>query len=458
MIGNDHRAAAGRLVVLHALHLDAVEQAEKLAGKICQGFLGQEEADPDGRHRIGKAQAEEQAARRDELQEDHRGHGGGNHEDRVDQVIGGNDARALGRRGAGLHDGIERHGIDAAEEGGEKQVEGDAPTGPAGKEHADAVERGASQIGVDLASGEIEVNEEYRHHDGGYGHVFCRNLAFQQQVGDHRAQADADGEGGDEGVCDILVGEQDILGENRELHEEHGAHEPEPRGADDRPEHVVALAGVAHKFRGLPGNVPVDLEIGRGGRGGRHAGGGVPGDNREEDQRAREDLPAARVDDEKAAEHGAEENGDKGPHFDHGIAGDDLVLLQVLRQDSVFYGSEKGRKTAGEEQHHEVEVWVVEPQCPGPESHGADFGELYALGDESLVELVGELAGDGRKEKIGQDEQGGSGLDEKRGVPAMVYGEIEGDEDGDGIAQAVVVEGANPLGHEERQEAPGGEE
>ena len=290
------------------------------------------------------------------------------------------------------------------------------------------------------------------------GTYFAETSPFSKTVGDHRAQANANGEGGNEGIGDILIGEQDVLGENRKLDEQDGAHEPEPGGPDDGPEHVMALAGVADKLSGLPENVPVDFEIGRGGRGGRHAGCGIPGNDREEDQRAREDLPAAGFDYEEAAKHGAEENGDEGSHLDHGIAGDDLVPFQVLRQDSVFDGAEKGREAAGKKQHHEVEIGVVEPEGPGAKNHGADFGELDALGDEGLVELVGELAGDGGKEEIGQDEQGGSGLDEERGVPAVVYGEIEGDEDGDGIAQAVVIEGADGLGHEERQEAPGGEE
>jgi hypothetical protein len=46
-------------------------------------------------------------------------------------------------------------------------------------------------------------------------------------------------------------------------------------------------------------------------------------------------------------------------------------------------------------------------------------------------------------------------MNKERGVPALVYGEIKGDENGDGVAQAVVVEGADGLGDEEREKPLG---
>ena len=136
MIGDNYGLAARRLVMLEAFYFDAVEKAEQLPGKICRRFLGKDEAAPNGRYRIGKAETQEQSPRRDELQQDDRNYRGRNHEDRIDDIVGGNHARALGRRGAGLHDGIQRHGIDAAEEGGEKQVKDNAPACPVGKENA----------------------------------------------------------------------------------------------------------------------------------------------------------------------------------------------------------------------------------------------------------------------------------------------------------------------------------
>ena len=105
-----------------------------------------------------------------------------------------------------------------------------------------------------------------------------------------------------------------------------------------------------------------------------------------------------------------------------------------------------------------MEIGVVEPQAGGAKNHGGNFNQLDAPRDQRLVVFVRQLAGDGGKQEIGQDEQGGSSLHKECGVPALVYGEIEGDENGDGVAQAVVVEGPDGLGNEEREKPLGAKE
>ena len=119
-----------------------------------------------------------------------------------------------------------------------------------------------------------------------------------------------------------------------------------------------------------------------------------------------------------------------------------------MRQDAVFDGTEKRREGTGEKQHHQVKIGIIQPQGRGTKTHGANFNKFYAPCDEGFVIFVGKLAGDGREQEIRQDEQGGSRLHKQRGVPALVNGEIKGDENGDGIAQAIVIEGAYGLGHE----------
>ena len=110
--------------------------------------------------------------------------------------------------------------------------------------------------------------------------------------------------------------------------------------------------------------------------------------------------------------------------------------LQVLRQDSVFDRAEEGGGRAGEEQHHQMHEGVLEPQAERTEDHGSQIEELDAAREHGLVELVGQLTGDGREQEVGQHEQRRAGLHEERGVPAMPHRQVEGDEDGDAVAQA----------------------
>ena len=78
----------------------------------------------------------------------------------------------LERRGAGLHDGIERHGIDAAEEGDERTGRRQRASLPSTEKNSAGADCAwcRRRLALTLARGEIEVNEENRHHDGGDGH------------------------------------------------------------------------------------------------------------------------------------------------------------------------------------------------------------------------------------------------------------------------------------------------
>ena len=134
VIGDDDGFPSGGAEILHAFHLDAVEQAENLARHRCYEFLRQQPADPDGGAAVANGQQQEEALRRHHFQQRGGGQSRGDHEDGVDDIVGGNDPRAPRRIGALLHDGIERYGIDAAEEGNEKQIDADAPTRPVRKE------------------------------------------------------------------------------------------------------------------------------------------------------------------------------------------------------------------------------------------------------------------------------------------------------------------------------------
>ena len=82
-----------------------------------------------------------------------------------------------------LHDGVERHGIEPAKEGDEEQVRTHAPALQVSEEGCDRIVRCSDKRGVDGSGREIEIEQEYRHHDGGDGHVARRDFTLQQRIG-----------------------------------------------------------------------------------------------------------------------------------------------------------------------------------------------------------------------------------------------------------------------------------
>ena len=118
-------------------------------------------------------------------------------------------------------------------------------------------------------------------------------------------------------------------------------------------------------------------------------------------------------------------------------------------------GPKKAAVVPARNSTHKMHEGVFKPQAGGAEDHGGEFEQLDPAGEHRLVVLVGQLPGDSREQEIGQHEQGEARLHEEAGIPALLHRQIEGDENGDAVAQAIVVEGADGLGDEQRQEAAG---
>ena len=66
--------------------------------------------------------------------------------------------------------------------------------------------------------------------------------------------------------------------------------------------------------------------------------------------------------------------------------------------------------------------------------------------------LVRKLPGDCREQEVGQHEQGKPRLHEEGRIEAEPHRQVEGDENGDAVAERIVVEGADGLGDEKGQE------
>ena len=152
--------------VLHAPHLEAVSQPRNQLGRQPQqqargrahGVKGcQHIPQPHGgKQRLrGKARAQQQRGQ----------HAGGNHEQRVEDVVGRNHARAALGRGLRLNQRVKRHAVDARAETEQRQIRHHAPVAGAGHEFGHGKRRAIGHGGQRLHGG-IQVNGKHAHADG----------------------------------------------------------------------------------------------------------------------------------------------------------------------------------------------------------------------------------------------------------------------------------------------------
>ena len=125
----------------------------------------------------------------------------------------------------------------------------------------------------------------------------------------------------------------------------------------------------------------------------------------------------------------------------------------MLRQDRIFDRPEEGRVDAHREHRGEHQRDVGEHDAGAADDHDPDLGELDDADQPRLVVIVGELARQRREQEEGQDEQplrDGAELELLRRVRI----ELVGDEQHDRLLEQAVVERAEELGREQRQEPP----
>lgn len=157
--------------------------------------------------------------------------------------------------------------------------------------------------------------------------------------------------------------------------------------------------------------------------------------------------------DEDAAQDGAAQDGQVGPHLDQAVAGDQLVLSQVLGQDAVLGGAEERGLCPHQEEHDDQEPDVAEAEPDGGAGHDEDLRQLHLAHEEGAVTAVREVPRRGGKEEEGEDEGPRRDVDHDAGVRARLVRQAEGDEHHEGALEEVVVEGAQELRQEERKEA-----
>src|SRR5213593_1658787 len=134
-----------------------------------------------------------------------------------------------------------------------------------------------------------------------------------------------------------------------------------------------------------------------------------------------------------------------------GVAADQLVGVEMLRQDAVLDRPEDRRVRAHQEDHPEQQGHAVEVEAGGPEQHDPDLEQLHEPDDPRLVELVRDLSRARREEEEGKREQAGAQVDERvLGERRAAHPERE--QDDERVLEQVVVQGPQELGPEEGPE------
>ena len=202
--------------------------------------------------------------------------------------------------------------------------------------------------------------------------------------------------------------------------------------------------------------MPVEAQVrGRRGRG-RHPAAREPAGSRQGEHGGRDGRLAAELH-QRTAEDGAEQDGGERPHLHERVAADQLVGVEVLRQDAVLDRPEDRRVRTHQEDDGEQERHAVQTEACGAEQHDPDLEQLHEPDDPRLVELVGDLSRARREEEEGQREQPGAQVDER------VLGERhaahpEREQDDERVLEQVVVQRPKELGPEEGPEPPSPEQ
>ena len=94
----------------------------------------------------------------------------------------------------------------------------------------------------------------------------------------------------------------------------------------------------------------------------------------------------------ESAGNGAEQDGDEGRPFDHGVAGRELIRGEMVRQDAVFERTEQRRDHAEQEESDKEDRNGLGGETDNRDAGGAKFRQLEALSDKALVKAVGQFA------------------------------------------------------------------
>src|SRR5690606_16222591 len=274
-----HRAANG------TGHDQRIDIADMVAHQYARAFLGNiveavvlhaidgvrqhpdQQADQELRHdgidvrrhqHIGQRQHQEELrnGQLDEADQHDAGDCRAHHQQGIENVVGGNDARQVTRIRAMLDEGEQRHDIKTAEHTDAEQVDQDAQATRLRQEllYADIGGVTQSLVGKEQVDTEhTQANRAERHQaqlDATAGHLFTQE----------GTEADTDGEGGEQEGIQAFGAMQVVVDVHLQLGGISRAQEPEPGNAEHADPHRMHLARVAKDTAGFAQQVPVHFQ------------------------------------------------------------------------------------------------------------------------------------------------------------------------------------------------------
>ncbi|MCY1404520.1 hypothetical protein D9M71_197300 [compost metagenome] len=431
--------------MIHPVHRMA-EQPDQEA----HGEFRHDAEDVDVHRHVHQRQHQEQLRDRQprHRQQQDRDDSRGDHEDRVEDVVGGDHPGALVRLGARLDQRIQRHDVEAAEHADAEDVAEHRP-GLRLLQHRQPVV--GLRAAREVAGVPPEQQAEQGQADGAERHQADLHLLAGELLAEHRTQRDAHREHREDQRHHALVAVQQLLGVARDLRQVDRTEEPEPGVAHQRARHRRALAEAHAQDRpGLGEDVPLQLQPRqRRRRAGNAAAGQVAaGRHQHHDDGHAEGMVLARH--QQAGADGAEQDGEEGAHLHQRVAADQFVLVQRLRQDRVLHRAEQRRVGAHGEQRDEQQGQAAEQETGGADQHDHHLGQLQPAHQRVLVVFLAELPAEGGEQEERQDEQQRAEVHQQVGVAADR--QVVEDRQHQRLLEQVVVERAEELGGEERQE------
>ena len=303
----------------------------------------------------------------------------------------------------------------------------------------------------DARDGPAEIEREQAHHHAGDRHRQQHDAPARQEGADAGADRDRDGEDGEIGRDDHLGAAHAVLHQRGQQRHHHRADQPEQRDHDaGAPEPGIAPQ-ITEQVAGRAQDVAVDHEIGSSRPGLRDKQGRDPAGHCEDQDQQAELGGIAAFPRRQAAGDGAEQDGDEGRTLDQGVAGRQLLRLQMVGQDAVFDRPEQRRDRPEQAKRDEQHRHGMQGEAEDRNRGRADLRELQPLRHHRLVEAVGHLAADTREQEERRDEEPARQGHQRF---AMRAGELVKDDEDQRVLEKVVVEGGEELRPEQRGEAP----
>ena len=150
--------------------------------------------------------------------------------------------------------------------------------------------------------------------------------------------------------------------------------------------------------------------------------------------------------------NGASQNRQERAHLHQAITADQLIVVQCLRHDRVFHRAEQCRVRAHGKQRQQHQLKMIGQKARRAHRHDHDLADLDRADQRVLVEFLAKLPSQRREQEERQDKQQGAQVDPDGAV--ALDGELVKNGQDQRLLEDVVVERAQQLSNEKRQEAP----